>query len=122
MNFTRLVKQKGNKMTRFKFSVGPWNIHEGTDAFGPEIRPSIPLEEKIKKFSEIGFSAVQFHDDDAVPNINDLSEDQIKTEASEIKKLLDKYGMKAEFVAPAATFMIESSTHQDILSLILSRV
>jgi len=44
-------------MSKFKFSVGPWNVHEGADAFGPEVRKSIPLEEKIKKFSEIGFSA-----------------------------------------------------------------
>ena len=87
-------------MSKFRFSVGPWNVHEGADAFGSEIRQSIPLEEKIKKFSEIGFSAVQFHDDDAVPDINDLNENQIKTEAAVVKKLLDKYGMKAEFVAP----------------------
>jgi len=87
-------------MSKFKFSVGPWNVHEGADAFGPGIRSSIPFEEKVKKFKEIGFSAVQFHDDDAVPDINDLSEDQIRIEASEVKKLLDKYGMKAEFVAP----------------------
>jgi len=87
-------------MPRFKFSVGPWNVHEGADAFGPEIRESIPLEEKIKKFSEIGFSAVQFHDDDAVPDINNLSEEDIKKKASQVKKMLDSYNMAAEFVAP----------------------
>ena len=68
-------------MSRFKFSIGPWNVHEGADSFGPEVRPLIKLEEKIKKFSEIGFSAVQFHDDDAVPNQNDLSKNRIKKEA-----------------------------------------
>ena len=87
-------------MPRFKFSVGPWNVHEGADAFGPEVRSPIPLEEKIKKFSEIGFSAVQFHDDDAVPDINDLSEEDIKKKASQVKKILDSYNMAAEFVAP----------------------
>ncbi len=87
-------------MTRFKFSVGPWNVHEGADAFGPGVRPSIPLEEKVKKFSGIGFSAIQFHDDDAVPDMNDLNDDDIRKEASEVKKLLDRYNMKAEFVAP----------------------
>jgi xylose isomerase len=87
-------------MSRFKFSVGPWNVHEGADAFGPEVRKSIPLEEKIKKFSEIGFSAVQFHDDDAVPDINNLDEDEIKKKASQVKKMLDSYNMAAEFVAP----------------------
>jgi len=87
-------------MSRFKFSVGPWNVHEGADAFGPEVRKPIPLEEKIKKFSEIGFSAVQFHDDDAVPDINNLSEEQIKQEAAQVKKMLESYSMAAEFVAP----------------------
>ncbi len=87
-------------MSKFKFSVGPWNVHEGADAFGPEVRSSIKLEEKIKKFSEIGFSAVQFHDDDAVPNLNDLSSGEIKKETLKVKKILDEYGMAAEFVAP----------------------
>lgn len=87
-------------MSEFKFSVGPWNVHEGADAFGPKIRQAIPLEEKVEKIAKIGFSAVQFHDDDAVPDMNNLSEDEIKKEASEVKKLLDRYDMKAEFVAP----------------------
>lgn len=87
-------------MSRFKFSVGPWNVHEGADAYGPATRETIPMEEKIKKFKEIGFDAVQFHDDDAVPNINNLSDEQIIEEAKKLKKLLDKYDMKAEFVAP----------------------
>jgi xylose isomerase len=87
-------------MSRFKFSVGPWNVHEGADAFGPAVRNSIPLEEKIKKFAEIGISAVQFHDDDAVPDINNLTVEQIKAEARKVKALLDKYGLAAEFVAP----------------------
>ena len=87
-------------MSKFKFSVGPWNVHEGADAFGPEVRHQIPLEEKVKKFSEIGFSAVQFHDDDAVPDINNLDENEIKREASQVKKMLESYNMAAEFVAP----------------------
>ena len=87
-------------MSKFKFSVGPWNVHEGADAFGPEIRSQIPLEEKIKKFSEIGFSAVQFHDDDAVEDINGLNKDEIEKKAAELKDMLSKYNMVAEFVAP----------------------
>lgn len=87
-------------MSKFKFSVGPWNVHEGADAFGPNVRQSIPFEEKVKKFSEIGFSAVQFHDDDAVPDMNNLSEDRIREKAAQVKETLDKYGMAAEFVAP----------------------
>jgi len=87
-------------MSKFRFSVGPWNVHEGADAFGPEVRPSIEFKEKVKKFKEIGFSAIQFHDDDAVPNMNDLDVDGIKEKAQEVKKMLDEYDLKAEFVAP----------------------
>ncbi|VBB04936.1 xylose isomerase [Lucifera butyrica] len=87
-------------MSRFKFSVGPWNVHSGADAYGPAVRNEISLGEKFKKFSELGFSAIQFHDDDAVPNINDLSENEIKAEAGKVKQLLNKYNLAAEFVAP----------------------
>lgn len=87
-------------MSRFKFSVGPWNVHEGADAFGPPVRESISFEEKVKEFKKIGLSAVQFHDDDAVPDMNNLSEEQIKKEAADVKKLLDSQGLAAEFVAP----------------------
>jgi xylose isomerase len=87
-------------MSRFKFSVGPWNVHSGADSYGPATRNEIAFEEKVKQFARLGFSAVQFHDDDAVPNMNDLSVEQIKAEAKKVKAILDKYGMKAEFVAP----------------------
>lgn len=87
-------------MTQFKFSVGPWNVHEGADAFGPRVRDTISFEKKVAKFKEIGFDAVQFHDDDAVPDMNDLTDAQIKSKAKDVKKILDNYGMAAEFVAP----------------------
>lgn len=87
-------------MSQFKFSVGPWNVHSGADSYGPSTRNEIDFEEKVKKFAEMGFSAIQFHDDDAVPNINDYTEEEIKEKARELKTLLDKYGMAAEFVAP----------------------
>lgn len=87
-------------MSQFKFSVGPWNVHEGADAFGPVVRKAIPLDEKIRRFKEIGFSAIQFHDDDAVPDMNNLSEEQIKAQARELKGMLDGQGLASEFVAP----------------------
>lgn len=87
-------------MSRFKFSVGPWNVHDGADSYGPATRDEIAFEENVKKFAEIGFSAVQFHDDDAVPNMNELSEEEIKIEARKVKSILDKYNLAAEFVAP----------------------
>ena len=87
-------------MSKFKFTVGPWNVHTGADSYGPETRSAIDLESKFAKFAELGFSAIQFHDDDAVPNMNELTEEEIKAEARKVKGLLDKYGLKAEFVAP----------------------
>ena len=87
-------------MSKFKFTVGPWNVHTGADSYGPETRKAIDLETKFKKFAEIGFSAVQFHDDDVVPNMNNLSVEEIKAEARKVKAMLDKYGLAAEFVAP----------------------
>ena len=87
-------------MSRFKFSVGPWNVHSGADSYGPAVRDEIPFEEKIKKFKEMGFDAIQFHDDDAVPNINNYTPEQVIEQAKKTKALLDKYDLKAEFVAP----------------------
>ena len=91
-------------MSRFKYSVGPWNVHSGADSYGPPVRDEIPFEEKVKKFKEIGFDAVQFHDDDAVPNINNYTPEQVIEEAKKTKAILDKYGMAAEFVAPRLWF------------------
>jgi xylose isomerase len=87
-------------MTKFKFSAGPWNVHTGADSYGPETRKEISFEEKVKKYAELGFSAIQFHDDDAVPNINDYTPAQVIEEAKKTKAILNKYNMKAEFVAP----------------------
>lgn len=87
-------------MSQFKFSAGPWNVHEGADAFGPPIRQDISIESKMVRYKEIGFDAMQFHDDDAVPNINDLNEDEIKSAARRVKNQLDNSGLAAEFVAP----------------------
>ena len=87
-------------MSRFKFTAGPWNVHEGADAFGPEVRDSISFESKVKKFAEIGLSAVQFHDDDAVPDMNNMSEDAIINYAKDVKVLLNDNKLDAEFVAP----------------------
>lgn len=84
----------------YVFSFGPWNIHEGADPFGPTVRDSIPFNTKLEQYKKLGFDGVQFHDDDAVPKMNDLSKDKIIAEASAVKKKLDEHGLKAEFVAP----------------------
>ena len=84
----------------FKFTFGPWNIHEGADPFGPEVRKSISFSKKLEYYKKLGFDGVQFHDDDAVPDMNDLTAKQIAIKAGELKKILDGSGLVAEFVAP----------------------
>ena len=84
----------------YKFSFGPWNIHEGADPFGPTVRPSRTLEDKLDVYVNLGFDAVQFHDDDAVPNVSDLTATEIKARAKAVRKALDAHGLVAEFVAP----------------------
>ena len=84
----------------YRFSFGPWNIHEGADPFGPTVRDTIEFNNKLQSYKALGFDAVQFHDDDAVPNLNDLKPEQIVTEASAVKAKLEEHGLVAEFVAP----------------------
>ena len=36
--------------TKYRFSFGPWNIHEGADPFGPAVRDSFSFDEKLKLF------------------------------------------------------------------------
>ena len=66
----------------FRFSFGPWNISSGADPFGPEVRESIPFNKKLKSYKKLGYGAVQFHDDDAVPELDKMSAAKIKKEAA----------------------------------------
>lgn len=84
----------------YRFSFGPWNIHEGADPFGPVVRPSVSFDEKLKILKTLGFDAMQFHDDDAVPEMDDLSPAEIRAQAQVMKTKLDDHGLVAEFVAP----------------------
>ncbi len=85
---------------QFKFTFGPWNIHEGADPFGPTVRKTVEFGEKLSKYKSLGFDGVQFHDDDAVPDLNNLKPEQIIKQAAGLKKILDSNGLAAEFVAP----------------------
>lgn len=84
----------------FKFTFGPWNIHEGADPFGPTVRDTVDFGKKLKMYKQLGFDGVQFHDDDAVPDMNDLSGNEIVEKAKALKSMLDGEGLIAEFVAP----------------------
>jgi xylose isomerase len=84
----------------YRFSFGPWNIHEGADPFGPTVRPTIPFFDKLQVYRELGFDAVQFHDDDAVPDIDAWSPAQLRERARAAKQQIADLGLVAEFVAP----------------------
>jgi len=85
---------------KFRFSFGPWNIHEGADPFGPTVRKPIAFGKKLKMYKKLGFDAVQFHDDDAVPDLNELTTEQVVRKAAALRKQLKNEGLVAEFVAP----------------------
>ena len=84
----------------YRFSFGPWNIHEGADPFGPAVRSARSFAEKLKVFQELGFDAVQFHDDDAVPELDSLTPAQIAEQAREMRRKIEDCGLVAEFSAP----------------------
>jgi xylose isomerase len=84
--------------TQYRFSFGPWNIHEGADPFGPNVRPARPFVEKLDLAVKLGFQGIQFHDDDVIPA--DLPADQMEKAVAEVKKLLDDRSLLAEFIAP----------------------
>lgn len=92
------------KRTHYRFSFGPWNIDEGADPFGPPVRKPAEFGRKLKALKKLGYDGMQFHDDDAVPDLDDKSAAQIARAAGKLRKLLDSEGVEAEFVAPRLWF------------------
>ncbi len=90
--------------TQYRFCFGPWNISEGQDPYGPPTRPAQTFDWKLAQLKKIGFDAMMFHDDDAVPDIDGKSAQQLRKEAKELKKKLDDAGIAAEMVAPRLWF------------------
>ena len=84
----------------YRFSFGPWNIHEGADPFGPAVRKPLTFTEKLKEYKKLGFDGVQFHDDDAVPDLDKQPAAKTIKEATELGKVLREEGLTPEFVAP----------------------
>ena len=93
-----------NTPVNYRFSFGPWNISEGGDPFGPEVRPAFPHEEKYALYRPLGFEGVQFHDDDVVPGLDGLTPDSLLKQAAAVKTMLDNQGLTPEFVAPRLWF------------------
>ena len=83
---------------KYKFSFGPWNISTGADPFGPPARREMDYARKLRTYKELGFDAVQFHDDDIVPA--DLDWNATLKGVAEVKKILDGEGLFVEIVAP----------------------
>jgi xylose isomerase len=92
------------KHERYKFCFGPWNISEGQDPYGPTTRPPQTFDWKLEQLKKLGFDAMMFHDDDAVPEIDRKSGAQVHKEARQLKKRLDDAGVAAEMVAPRLWF------------------
>ena len=92
------------KNRQYQFSFGPWNISEGADPYGPTTRPPQPFDWKLAQLKRLGFDAMMFHDDDAVPDIDAKSPAQIRREALDLKRKLDDAGIIAEMVAPRLWF------------------
>ncbi|MBX3177612.1 MAG: TIM barrel protein [Candidatus Hydrogenedentes bacterium] len=84
----------------YRFSFGPWNINEGGDPFGPQVRPTLSFAKKLGRYKALGFEGVQFHDDDAVPDLEGLSPKQLTEKAAEMKQVLHGEGLVCEFIAP----------------------
>jgi xylose isomerase len=88
----------------YRFCLGPWNFSEGADPYGPTTRPAQTFDWKLAQLKQLGYDAMMFHDDDAVPNIDDKSDDQLRREAKELRKQLADHGVAAEMVAPRLWF------------------
>lgn len=84
----------------YRFSLGPWNIHPGADPFGPAVRPTVPFADVLDAAVALGFEGIQFHDDDAVPNLENLAPAAIVREAEAMRRRLDDLDLVPEFVAP----------------------
>ncbi len=92
------------KPVTHRFCAGPWNFSEGQDPYGPTTRPPQSFDWKLDALKRLGFDAMMFHDDDAVPDIDSKSPAQVLREARELKKRLDGEGIEAEMVAPRLWF------------------
>ncbi len=92
------------KQNQYKFSFGPWNISEGQDPYGPPTRPVQGFDWKLDQLKQLGFDAMMFHDDDAVPDLDNKSDAQVRAGAKALKQKLDDAGVAAEMVAPRLWF------------------
>jgi xylose isomerase len=84
----------------YSFGFGPWNIQPGADPFGPAVRPGVAFADKLEQVRALGYDAIQFHDDEVVPNIDAASPAEIRRQAQEMRRMLDDVGLKANNIGP----------------------
>jgi len=96
--------QEPQKPTTYRFSFGPWNISEGADPFGPDVRAAFAHSGKFGLYRSLGFEGVQLHDDDAVPDIDSFTGAQAVARAGELGRMLRNEGLQPEFIAPRLWF------------------
>jgi xylose isomerase len=89
---------------RYKFCFGPWNLSEGADPYGPPTRPAASFDWKLEQLKKAGFDAMMFHDDDAVPDLDNKSPAELRKEARALQRRLAGEGLAAEMVAPRLWF------------------
>jgi len=93
-----------SKKRDYTFSYGPWNFSEGQDPYGPPTRPVQTFDWKLDQLKGLGYDAMMFHDDDAVPELDGKSHKQIRKEAKALHRRLKDAGIAAEIVAPRLWF------------------
>src|SRR5436305_2176020 len=89
---------------QYRFCFGPWNISEGQDPYGPTTRPAQSFDWKLDELKRLGFDAMMFHDDDAVPDIDGKTGEQLHKAAKALKRRLADAGIAPEMVAPRLWF------------------
>lgn len=89
---------------KYRFCFGPWNLSEGQDPYGPPTRPVQSFDWKLEQLRAAGFEAMMFHDDDAVPDIDDKPAARIAKEARALRRKLREAGVIPEMVAPRLWF------------------
>ena len=82
----------------FKFSFGPDSLSSGTDPYGPAIREPYTLDEITDIAQSLGFSGLQFHDDDICPE--EAPYNDMKVAAKEMRKKLRESGLEVEYLVP----------------------
>ena len=73
-------------------------------SYGPTTRPAQSFDWKLEQMKAMGYDAMMFHDDDAVPDIDGKTDAQLRKETRELKKKLSDAGIAPEMVAPRLWF------------------